>query len=95
MKNRLITLLKMGRTLDWAKDRKGAYSLRYVNKLSKIRTGRAGGGGGRRRAGCAAPLAAQPSLFGAAKAPAAAPPPNERGGWDGSGRIGLKGDESD
>jgi len=37
MKNRLITLLTMGHTLDRVKDRTGAYSLRNVNKLPKLR----------------------------------------------------------
>jgi len=36
MKNRLITLLKMCHTLDWAKDRTGVYSLRHVNQFPKF-----------------------------------------------------------
>jgi hypothetical protein len=36
MKTRLINLLTMGGTLDWARDRKGVYSLRYVNKIPKF-----------------------------------------------------------
>jgi hypothetical protein len=36
MKKRLITLLTLGGALDRAKDRKGAYTLRYVNKLPKF-----------------------------------------------------------
>ena len=36
MKTRLITLLTMGRTLDRARDRKGAYTLRNVNKFPKF-----------------------------------------------------------
>jgi len=37
MKNRLVKLLKMGHVLDWAEDRAGVYSLRYVNKFPKFR----------------------------------------------------------
>ena len=37
MKSHLITMLKKGRVLDWAEDRTGAYSLRNVNKLPKLR----------------------------------------------------------
>ena len=68
MKTRLITLLTMGHTLDRARDRKGAYSLRYVNKFPKFGpVARARGGRGPSRAGHCAPAAAQPSLFEAAK----------------------------
>lgn len=86
-KNRLITLLTMGRTVDLARDRKGTYTLRYVNSLSKFRPVARAAAWGAPRAGCAAPLA-QASLFGAAKAPAAAPPPKKGAdGTDGTNRT--------
>jgi hypothetical protein len=76
MKKRLITLLMMGGALARAKDRKGAYTLRNVNKLPKF--------GVAARAAAAAAVepppatpaaptaapAATPSLFAAPKAPA-------------------------
>jgi hypothetical protein len=65
MKSHLITMLKKGRVLDWAEDRTGAYSLRNVNKLPKLRRVP--------RVAANAP-APQPSLFEAAKAPEAPPP---------------------
>jgi hypothetical protein len=75
MKNRLITLLTMGHTLERAKDRTGAYSLRNVNKLPKLRPFARAAAAARPPAGPAAP-SAQPLLFAAAKAPAAALPEN-------------------
>jgi hypothetical protein len=70
MKKRLITLLTMGHALDRARDRKGAYTLRYVNKIPKF--------GPAARAAAGTPPAehsgavAQSSLFGGAEVPAAA-----------------------
>ena len=70
MKKRLITLLTMGGTLDWARDRKGAYTLRYVNKIPKF------GPPARIPAGTPpaehSGVVAQLSLFGGAEVPAAA-----------------------
>jgi hypothetical protein len=65
MKSRLITMLKKGRVLDWAEDRTGAYSLRNVNKLPKLR---------RVAPAVASAPAPQPSLFEDAKAPETPPP---------------------
>jgi hypothetical protein len=73
MKNRLITLLTMGHTLDRAKDRTGAYTLRHVNKFPKFRPVARGAAKAPLPASHAAP-SAQPLLFAAAKAPAAALP---------------------
>jgi hypothetical protein len=70
MKNRLITLLTMGHTLDRVKDRTGAYSLRNVNKFPKLRPVARAAAAARPSASPAAP-SAQPLLFAAAKAPAA------------------------
>jgi len=78
MKMSLISLLTLGRTLDHAKDRTGAYSLRKVNEFSKLGTAT------RPAAAPSAPLpvpagapveVAQPTLFEAAEpeAPAAVP----------------------
>jgi hypothetical protein len=74
MKNPLITLLTTGRTVDRVRDRKGAYSLRYVNKLPKF--------GPPARAAAEEPPpapgsapAGQSALFEEAKAPAAVEPP--------------------
>jgi hypothetical protein len=80
MKTRLITLLTMGRTLDWARDRKGAYTLRYVNKFPKFRPAAraaAGTGAAAPPAGHAGP-AGQSSLFAVADAPAAAVAPENK-----------------
>ena len=58
MKMRLISLLTLGRTLDHAKDRSGAYSLHKVNEFSKL--------------GSARPVASAPPLpVAASPAPAA------------------------
>ncbi len=75
MKKRLITLLTMGHTLDRAKDRTGAYSLRNVNKFPKFGPAARAAAAGPLPASQAAP-SAQPVLFAAAKAPAAALPEN-------------------
>ena len=77
MKTRLITLLTMGRTVDRARDRKGAYTLRYVNKFPKFGPVARAAAAGPPRAGHSAP-SAQSSLFEAAKAPAAAAPAKSR-----------------
>ena len=76
MKTRLITLLTMGHTLDGAKDRKGAYTLRNVNKFPKFGSVTRTGAGGASHASHAAP-SVQPSLFEAPKAPVVVAPPKE------------------
>jgi len=86
MKTRLITLLTMGRTVDRARDRKGAYTLRYVNKFPKFGPVARAAAGGSHGAGHPAPPA-QSSLFEAAKAPAAvaaALPQNRADGKNGT-----------
>jgi hypothetical protein len=77
MKTRLITLLTMCHTLDGAKDRKGAYTLRHVNKFPKFRPAARAGAAWSPHAGHPA-LSAQPSLFEAGKAPVVVPPPEDR-----------------
>jgi hypothetical protein len=78
MKTRLITLLTMGRTVDRARDRKGAYTLRYVNKFPKFGPVARVVAGEPARAGNSAP-SVQSSLFEPAKAPVAvAPPPAKK-----------------
>jgi hypothetical protein len=74
MKNPLITLLTTGRTVDRVRDRKGAYSLRYVNKLPKFGPAAREAAEEPPPAQGAAP-AGQSALFEAAKAPAAVEPP--------------------
>jgi hypothetical protein len=74
MKTRLITLLTMGRTLDRARDRKGAYTLRHINQFPKFGPAARAAAAGSPPAGASAP-SAQPSLFAGPKAPAAAAPP--------------------
>jgi hypothetical protein len=79
MKPRLITLLTMGRALDNARDRKGAYTLRYVNKFPKFTPAAPAA----RAAMEALPAshsgaAAQSSLFGAPGAGAVAAPPEQK-----------------
>ena len=71
MKTPLIKLLTMGHTLERARDRPGAYSLRYVNKFPQLRPVARVAGVGPPPAGHCAPAAAQPSLFEAPKIPAA------------------------
>jgi hypothetical protein len=104
MKKRLITLLTMGRTLDRARDRKGAYTLRYVNKIPKF------GPAARTPAGTPpaehSGAVAQSPLFGGAEVPAAvvaaedkvdaADGKNGNNGTDEaneSGRVNAKGGE--
>jgi len=76
MKTPLITLLTMGHTLDVAKDRKGAYTLRHLNKFPKFGTVARAGAVGAAHASHPAP-SAQPSLFEAPKAPVAVAPPKD------------------
>jgi hypothetical protein len=73
MKTRLITLLTLCHTLDRAKDRTGAYTLRNVNKFPKFKpVARASSAAAAGPPAAQAPLAAQSSLFQAPIAPVAA-----------------------
>ncbi len=81
MKNRLITLLTKAGTVVRATDRKGVYSLRYVNHFPKFGPAAHVAAAGPLRAGHSAP-SAQPSLFEPPKAPVTAAPKNGEGPAD-------------